>query len=68
MTKNEGKINYDEALDTRRTILNTQQPTKKRERANEGMDQDAQPEGGAGGRESINSKALKSVDVFFLVK
>ena len=29
VTKNEGKINYDKALDTRRTILNTQQPTKK---------------------------------------
>ena len=28
VTKNEGKTNYDKAFDTRRSILNTQQPTK----------------------------------------
>jgi hypothetical protein len=44
VTKNEGKINYGKALDTRHAILNTQQPTKKSGQANEGMDQDAQPE------------------------
>ena len=68
VTKNEWKNSYYEALETHCTILNTQQTNKKCGRANEGMDQDAQPEGGMGGRKSINSRALSSVDVKIIIK